>query len=710
MRRPGFAALLAAPLFVTNVVSQDAHAQEAQPQAAQAPESQAASPETSDTVNVYANADKGLVAQRVGVGAFRDQSIMDVPATVNVATRDLMDAQATVSLYDVLRNAPGVTKQQLGGDTIDNLAIRGVILDNRSNFRLNGSLPVLNLMQLPLEDKERVEVLKGVSALYYGYTAPGGVVNLVTKRAGDKPVTSFGLSTSDNGGLIGTVDVGRRFGDHDQYGLRVNLAGGDTESPIAGINGERKMASGAFDWRATDRLNIRLDGEYFQRTVGEQSVVTLPAAKNGTITLPSLPDPSKRLSPGWADFVAHGNNLLAHVDYAVADNWIATVEAGQARLTRDARAFTEVKNYNMTTGQGTLTGNRQENVSWVNKNVRAELFGTFATGPVGHELTVGAAQTQSDQSPTYTAQFSGAQNLFNPISLPWLPTTSTTYTAPLTATDKGVYATDRISFLENWQAIVGGRYTNYVSDQGTNHYTASKTTPLLALIYKFTPSLMAYASYATGIEQGDRAPNTAVNVNEALAPTISKQKEAGLRWEATSTTLFSVAAFDIQRGASYVNSANVFVGGGTERYRGFEASAQGQIDDNWSVQLSGQYLHARFEDITADLLGKTPENTPTYTGSLFVAYAVPIVSGLSLNGGVHYTGSRPVNDANQGTVPGFTTLDLGAQYRTTINHTAVTWQLNVDNVTDLRYWAAAGNNRLAEGLPRTAKFSVRVDL
>ncbi|MBP0500910.1 Plug domain-containing protein, partial [Mycobacterium tuberculosis] len=74
------------------------------------------------------------------------------------------------SLYDALRNTAGVTRQQLSGETFDNLAIRGVTLENRTNFRFNGSMPMAALTAIPLEDKERVEVLKGVSALYYGYT------------------------------------------------------------------------------------------------------------------------------------------------------------------------------------------------------------------------------------------------------------------------------------------------------------------------------------------------------------------------------------------------------------------------------------------------------------------------------------------------------------------------------------------------------------
>ncbi|MDF6984491.1 TonB-dependent receptor plug domain-containing protein, partial [Escherichia coli] len=148
------------------------------------------------------------------------------------------------------------------GETFDNLAIRGVTLENRTNFRFNGSMPMAALTAIPLEDKERVEVLKGVSALYYGYTTPGGVVNLVTKRAGNTPVMTLGMQFDSNGSVVGTLDVGRRFGEDNQYGLRFNAAGGSLQSPTSGIDGTRQLAAVAFDWKVSSRLSLKADVEY----------------------------------------------------------------------------------------------------------------------------------------------------------------------------------------------------------------------------------------------------------------------------------------------------------------------------------------------------------------------------------------------------------------------------------------------------------------
>ena len=480
-----------------------------------------------DETTVTARSQRGFAASTAEVGAFRGMALRDIPATVNVVTREALDAQQDTSLFDALRNTASVTRQQLSGETFDNLAIRGVTMENRTNFRFNGSLPIAALAAIPLENKERVEVLKGVSALYYGYTTPGGVVNLVTKRAGNTPVTTLGVQFDSNGSIVSTLDVARRFGEDNQYGIRFNAAGGSLQSPTSGIDGTRQLGAVAFDWKVNSRLSLKADVEYSRKIITEQSVVTLPAAKNGVIMLPAMPDPTKRLAPGWADFNGNTTNALVRADYALSDAWLLTVEGGMSETAR-TRAFTEFRLTNPITGAGTISGNRQSGL-WHTSHVRADINGTEKTGWITHDLTFGVARSDLRQAAVYSDRFSGAQNLYNPIDLGWLPTQGNSTTPAQRAVDTGVYAMDRMTLSEHWQVIAGLRYTSYTSTQAPNRYEASKTTPLGAVIYKFTPTLSAYASYAQGLEAGQRAPNTAANANVAMPPALSEQKEVGVR-------------------------------------------------------------------------------------------------------------------------------------------------------------------------------------
>ncbi|NMG37276.1 TonB-dependent siderophore receptor [Azoarcus sp. TTM-91] len=658
----------------------------------------------------------GLKPETVEAGTFRGADIMDVPSTINVVTREALELQAASGLYDALRNTAGVTRQQNGGETWDQLVIRGIGVENRTNYRINGSLPYLNFSQAPMENKERVEVLKGASALYYGFTSPAGVVNLVTKRAGAEPVTTLGLSFDSHGGALASADVGRRFGDQQQYGLRVNAAGGALGSYLDGVdNGERRFFSAAFDWRVNDRLTLKADFEYDRRETTEQAGVQLPTAVNGRITLPRTVDPSKLVGPDWSTFRAETTNALLRADYALSDNWALTLEAGHAKVERKRQLaiFRFTNAAAVATGAGNIRGNSQE-MTLQSDMGRAELFGTFDTGFMRHELTLGASYTSKDQDPIYQQTYSVAsQNLYNPRdisnSVSWsaMPTSPTT--AAYETRDVGYYAIDRITLSPQWQLIAGLRHARYDSNQGGTSYSPQETTPMAAVIYKPLPEVSLYASYSEGLEEGETAPTGTANVGTRMSPGISKQKELGARWQAPLGTLVSAAVFDIERPGYYTNADNLYTADGEQRYRGVELSAQGRLSRQLGWQASALWLDPEFRDIGPDYDGKLPENAARRTGSLFLTYDIAQLPGLSVNAGAYYTGRRPVNDLNQAWLDEVTLYGAGVRYATRVMGKQTVWQLNVENLTDKEYWAAGGT-RLAAGAPRTFKASVKIDL
>jgi iron complex outermembrane receptor protein len=160
-------------------------------------------------------------------------------------TRSLMDAQNVQGLEAALRNTPGITQQTTSPFNTNTFNVRGVQIRADSNYRLNGGLPIINYAPMPVENKQRVELLKGVSALYYGFAMPSGILNLVTKRAGSQPVTSLYSTADTEGGFGGGFDVGRRFGADDRFGLRINGYGADLQSTTNGVSGHRQLISGA---------------------------------------------------------------------------------------------------------------------------------------------------------------------------------------------------------------------------------------------------------------------------------------------------------------------------------------------------------------------------------------------------------------------------------------------------------------------------------
>lgn len=665
-----------------------------------------------ETISVTADTGKGFQTKTSQVGAFRDQFILDVPLSINVLPRAVMDAQAVSNLYDVLRNTAGVTQSQVNDVVTQNLAIRGIAIDNRTSYRLNGALPVNNLIEMPLEDKERVEALKGSSALYYGFTSPAGIINMVTKRARDQPIAEFDIVTDSNGVAIGHADLGRRFGPDNQFGLRVNVAGGQLRTATNDQDGSRKLGAVAFDWRATDKLSIKLDYEAFSKNIVENAAVALLPAVNNQIALPRIPDQSKLISGPWAKNKANSENVLFRADYMLTDNWAATIEWGRAETDRKARTFTAMTKYNVDTGAGTLTESLSRGVVYVNNNFRAELAGRFQLGFLDNEFSFGGMQNLRDQNNPSTQSYNAAQNLYAPILLttPYY-TIKPTY-KPQAITDKGVYVFDRIRLGEDWQVLAGARRTDYTNTTvGSPQYNVEKTSPSFGVIYRFREDTSIYANYIEGLEETGSAPITAVNALMTLPPAVSKQKELGVRSEAWSGITASASLFEIDRGSAYVNTANVFVADGRTHYQGLELSLSGELNPEWSLYASALYLDADLRNAAnLALIGKTPENTPKNTESLFVDYHPEALSGWSFNAGAYYTGRRAVNNFDQAYIPDYVTFNAGVRYTTTQWFGAKTsLQLNVENLADKDYWSAAGAGYLGYGKPRTVKFTARVD-
>jgi iron complex outermembrane receptor protein len=635
--------------------------------------------------------------------------------TVNVVSRSSLDQQQPSDSYEALRGAAGISSSA-GASIADNVSIRGIALEGRTSFRLNGALPINNFLAMPLEDKQAEEALKGAAALLFGIASPSGIVNLVTKRAGDTPNASIGISGNTDGEIVGSVDVGRRFGTDNQFGLRVNAAGGHLSNSVNDAEGSRRFVSVAADWRPTDRLSFKLDFEDYERSFTEQSTIGLLSPVNGKIPIPAVPDPNKLLSGDWATYKAEAQNVLLRADYKITNNWTVLAEGGRAETDRNSRDLSTLGNYNLITGQGTLVTKLVRNQDYVNKYGRVEANGKFDTGSLlEHHLTFGVMYNSRDQNNPSVQSVSTPQNLFNPIVLPTpVRTTPITY-LPQESKDTGVYVYDAVSIGKRFTVIGGMRRTDYslTAAQANGSSTRFQTTnysPAIGITFLLRPDTSLYASYLTGLEETGLAPTTAVNAFQALPPSVAKQKEVGIRSSALYGFSTTVAYFDINRGTAQLNSQNVYLIDGRSTYKGVEASIGGEINRAWSFNLAGQYLHARTSGASDPALsGTQPENTPDFTLSVSVVYHPSILPGSSLSAGMFRTGAQAVNDANQGFIPAYTVYTLGAGYTTRIAGHRTTLALNVNNLANDRHYSAAGNGLLIVGPDRSIRFSAKTD-
>jgi len=727
------------------------------PDAAQ-PEQAAPAPTASRTASgapkleeIVVTADRrhSYSADLVQAGSFRGARAIDTPLTVSVIPSEVLNSQQAQGLLDALKNTAGVTSSQTAPIVFNNIAIRGIAVDNRGNFRLNGALPIINLIDLPLEDKDRVEALKGASALYYGFTTPSGIINMTMKRPTVKPFASATLFGNNFGAIAGAVDAGGTWG---MFGARINAVYGSVDYGIDHTRGKRSLLSGAFDVKPTDRLTFSLDVEHIFKKVNEPGVYRYTSFPTPTVAnpYPSLPLPplisqKTNFGPAWARNDATETNVLANMNWKVSDAWALTVSGGISDETRTRISSTLTPTKRGVNDLNNLLILIQPDATYKNRYLRAELAGTFDTGPFNHELLVGITDNRRDQftsnsvsmnctasnQATFapisaaTGVHSCQQNIFNPLLVPEIAIPARTGTLSRIS-DLGAYAFDRVKF-HDWLQLLGGVRKSWYKEQNlTTGAVTTKVNPIsgsAGIVIKPKSWASLYATYIEGLETTPLAPVTAVNAGAQLPASTSQQYEGGIKIEPKKGLLFQLAYFNINRVSTYVNPQNVFVEDGRARYSGVEASLTGEVTRDLSVYLSGLRLSAKqisgaptvittnpktgVVTVSPTLVGREIENTAKWSGSIAAEYRLTsLVEGLSVNGGVFYTGRRAIDAFNRAFVPSYALLNLGAAYTTKIAGHGLTFRVNGENVTGKRYWASTGADLVAEGTPTTIKFAI----
>ena len=201
----------------------------------------------------------GYQASSAVVGGFEAAPLLDAPASIAVINEDLIKDQQARLLSEVLKNDASVGESYAPVGYYENFTVRGFSLNAASSYRINGR-SITGEQNVGLENKQQVELLKGLNGLQSGVSEPGGLINYVTKRPTD--VRSVTVSTDDRGSGYVATDVGGWFGSEQQFGLRANLAHEDIHSYVEHTNGQRDFASLAFDWNISPDALLLLDVEY----------------------------------------------------------------------------------------------------------------------------------------------------------------------------------------------------------------------------------------------------------------------------------------------------------------------------------------------------------------------------------------------------------------------------------------------------------------
>jgi len=666
-------------------------------------------------------------ASTASIGGFANAPLLSTPASLSVITsQQMLDLQIR-STTDAARYDASLSDAYNAVGYAEQFSIRGFKLDNGSSYRKDG-MTVSGDTQIPLENKERLEVLKGLSGLQAGVSAPGGVLNYVTKRPTDTPLRTVVVETRERGTLYGAVDLGGRFED-TRFGYRVNVAAERLRSIIKGADGNRKFISGAFDWRITPQALLQIDADYQRK-----SQLTAPGFQllNNT-TLPVIDADTMLNDQPWARPVETiSSNIGARFEYTFSPEWKATVSANQNTFKRD-----DYTAFPYGCGAQDLypgfCGNGDYDVyNYISEGekkspltVQALVQGRFATGTLAHETTFGASLLRnSEKWGDDLYDYSGTSNIYHPIVVPPAPGTSGPVSERRYTNERSLFAQDIVSLNQQLKLHAGARYVQvrrnqYVgaNDAGViqpNALTdAGFWLPSVALVYSLRPNVSLYTSYAQGLEHGGVAPKGTSNQRQALEPSKSKQVELGVKADIRADLSATLALFQIRKGLEYTNAASTYVRNGEAQNRGLEMALNGRATRELTVGISATALNTEQSGTgLASMDGKRVTNVAAFKSSVYADYAVPQVTGLNVSANWQYSGKKAFDEENTVFVPKYHVVNLAAAYATRIGGVPTTLRAGIDNAFDKFYWRDVTpdlGGYLMPGASRTGRVSAQFD-
>jgi len=731
-----------------------AQAGTAQAPATAKPAAQQVQPVTT-TVIVHGQAKDDYLPDAVTVGTLDGETLKETPLSATIVTRDLLTDQDARVLSDVVKNDASIGEDYAPVGYYGDFEIRGFNIDLATGLQING-MTIAGEQDVPLENKERVEFLKGIAGVESGVASGGGLINYVTKRP--SAVEAVDLATDHRGTAYGAVDLGWLFGSRKQVGARMNAAGESIESYVNDANGWRTVGAGSADWKISPKAILKGDFEYQHKV--ERSVCGYQLLGGTVVPDLKLVHPSTMLGeqpwalPNTFDTI----NTGARLDYDLTPTWRASAAASYSHsLINDNVIYAYGCYYEAECNTGPapypwffapdgtydIYDYRDPGELRIDAQAEALLTGHIKTGAISQDIVGGGelflrsvqlpgtppanAPDNIQDGAVYT--YVGSENIYQPIaSVPMEidPVTGTPDQAGPRALSEDNHQSaavmqDRIHLPGRIQLLAGGRFDS-VRDHNLSGATQSGAVdftnrtvwlPQYAATFNPKENLTVYGNYGALLSLGPQAPFWAGGYY--LSPFITRQAEIGAKYQPGQRILLTAALFRMRAPFFYPKTIDdlgdqSFVSEGRETHDGVELNAEGKAAAWLKLTASAAAIRALSDDTgTPAFDHKQVLNVPHLRTTMFADIALPHAHGLHLMPGWSYTGRKEATRDDVVTVPGYNIFNLGARYTPGGEGGRVTLRLYADNITDKRYWkdtgASYGDTFIHLGAPTTVRLS-----
>jgi len=586
---------------------------------------------------------------------------IDLPQSVAVVGKDVLDRQQVLTVGDALMNVNGIYVMGTTGGVQQEIGGRGYLFNSTNTFK-NG-MKFNNGVTPDLSGVERMEFLKGSAAILLGNVTAGGVMNIVTR----KPVFEQGGQISFRAGSYDfykpTLDIYGPVSGSRSVAYRLVTSYEKERSFRDFVKGERYYINPSFLIKAGKKVQVLVEGDYLTDTHTSDFGV---GAVNYVIPKISR---TRFLGAPWSTNKATESNITVTTTYQINDRW-------------QLRSLDGFYNYNVelygTTrpddGGGAAI---QSNGNWVrgvqhsatNEHyylAQADLIGKFNTGGLGHQFLFGVS-ADKDQINTLAHNLLAVYDSINIFDLNKYPQrsdiptlTRNTFTkAPISTA--AVYVQDLISLTHGLKVLLGGRLGYVQSLSNAYSYSTGKTTsssvyahpftPRVGIVYQPTATLSLFTSYSNSFNT-----NTGTDTaGKALPLSFINQYEAGFKSDLLDRLLtFNLTVYQIVNS----NLAQMSLANGNTNTtikeltgqvtsKGIEADLSTKPIHGVTIMAGYSYNDARYTQSNTFPKGSKIQYAPAniVTGSVFYSF------GGTLQGlGIGLTGMY-VNGMNAGRVP-----------------------------------------------------------
>lgn len=644
----------------------------------------------------------GLLASTSSSATKTDTPLIETPQSVSVITREQIDEQKPRSVTEALRYTPGAFTGLVGAaDRYDYVALRGFIENSTDNtiydgLKLLSDSGTFSSIQIDPYFVERIDVFRGPSSVLFGRSAPGGLVQLTSKRPLFDPYRSVEVSYGTQGQKSAGFDVAGPVDDNGKVAYRVTGLGRSTDTQFNNTREERYAIAPQVMFNFTPDTSLLLQA-YLQRDPSGGFHSGVPA--DASITNDHA---GQRISRHFVDSDPDNNEFKRNerifgyqFDHRFNDRWTFRQNA---RYVSSDVALKQVYGYGWATGNDLTRYYSGADESLNAFAIDNQLQGKFETGAVKHTVLLGLDYQNRHADGRWDSGSASNLNAFHPdyangnVQI----TSRTFFDRRLEQT--GFYLQDQLAY-DRWRFTLSGRQDevrttessrtgDYASKQS---WSGSKFTKRAGLVYLFDSGVSPYVSYSESFN-----PNAYTDQQgKLLPPTQSKQYEVGVKYQQPGTeNMVTMAAFDLTQDnvANRVLAQTYYTPAGKVRSRGIELEGKARLTDNFTMLAAYTFTAMSYRESTEGLTGNTPYQAPRHMASLWGDYQFD--SGLGVGAGVRYVGTSWADSGNTLKVPAYTLVDLSVRYdlgRLSSSLKGMSVRVAANNLLDKTYVASCAS-------------------